>query len=379
MPPKRKPRGGGRVDYAVAGARSRAVLFAANGSDLTVRQHRVLSAVIAFTGLYSRIGDRVYLAQIAAFAHGVQEAAPWMVKKTRETLAELEDLDLVAKVPPRGRPPAGHAGPSYWIALGTPESDPAPGVPFSPESDPAPGSKVTPPPDRKAPRPRVESDPGSGGESDPAPGPPTEKSSEEAPEEPSEEGRRGARPARVNGTSAVGSLAARLTACATTDDLATSREAERVAELILDHFAGEDADAALQLLADAGSIPRPGAVLPALELVVDDDQAPAVEALYADRRFRALAGDRTAYAIADASPDPWTDRLPEAELVAEHFTRHGLPAGIVDQVLEHIAAEPLRRPGHAARIARDLAEELGIELPRLELPQARPVKRSPTP
>lgn len=194
----RKPRAKGRVDYAEAASAGRAVLFAANRMALNDRQHRVLSAVIALTALYSRVEDRVYLAQIAAFAHGVEDAPTWMLKRTREALVELGKRGLVVTLPPRGRPPSGHQGPAYWIALGTPIEDPGTevlyearkGPPLKSESDPGTGPEQTPAPVQNRPPSRSRTDLGTG--------PPALKASEQAPEEPGEESRRG-RTSAANG------------------------------------------------------------------------------------------------------------------------------------------------------------------------------------
>ncbi len=162
---------GRRDGYSVAAAAGRESLRRAAVVGLTVRQYRVLCAVVSLTALYSRLRDRVYLAQVAAFAYGVEEAKPWMLKKTREALNELDDFGLVVHVAPKGRPNTSTGSPQYLI--GVPTTDPDPGV-TSEESDPDSGAsseqKVTPSPDQNGPRPRTETDP--------APGPPTEKTSE---------------------------------------------------------------------------------------------------------------------------------------------------------------------------------------------------------
>lgn len=367
-----KPKvGRGRVDFTQAGRAGRAVLFAANRAELTVRQHRVLSAVVAFTALYSRVEDRVYLAQIAAFAHGVERALDWQVKKTRETLGELEGLGLIVKVPPRGRPPLGHEGPAYWIALGTPEMHPALGVTSSPESDPVPGSKVTPPPDRKAPRPRAEKHPGHGGEMHPAPGPPTEKTSEEAPEEPAEEGRRGRR-ARAQD---VGSLAALLTERTTTDVVEIDRAARGVAELIIDTFGPAGAIAAVdQVLAESPRISYPGVVLDGMDQLLEETRS--LEALRVDRRFELLkrrdAGAGVAFCDGAAliNGTEWSDpdHVFDAELVLRHFDREEVPDRVRADIAALAADAGLDRPGYAGRLARKF---LGDDFPLPTLPKSK--------
>lgn len=148
----------------VAAAKAaRSVLFRASSQKLTVRQHRVLAAVIAYTALYNRRSDRVFLAQLASFAFGVEQAAPWQLKRTAEALRELSRLGLVESTPPRGRPP-GLSGPAYAIRLI--ETDPNLGATST--------EKSTPILVRKAPR--------SWSETDPAPGGPTEEVPEEIPE-----------------------------------------------------------------------------------------------------------------------------------------------------------------------------------------------------
>jgi hypothetical protein len=172
--------GATRVPFAEAGAAMRATLLEANAAGLTVRQHRTLAAVLAYTGTYSRLSDRVWLDQVAAFAHGVTEAKPWMRGKVREDLVVLEAAGLIVRKAPRGRPPAGASGPAYLVGIHpAPEKvTPVPG-PIETESHPESGvssnGESHPDPVEKSPRSRVESHP--------AVRPPTEKVSEETTEE----------------------------------------------------------------------------------------------------------------------------------------------------------------------------------------------------
>lgn len=381
----RRPNRAGRSDYAVVSSTARQVLLAANAADLTGRQHRILNAVIAYTALYSRLEDRVYLAQIAAFAHGVEHAEPWMLKKTRETLAELVSLGLVHTRAPRGRPPLGLAGPAYLVGLTRQEkdpaagvhsqekSDPAAGVRSEAESDPACGPKVTPPADRKGPRVRTESDPAAGGESDPAAGPPTEETSEETPEESAEEGRRADRPPHARPHPAtVGSLAARLAACATTNGTATKIEAERVAQVVTDHLPPAAAHHALDEILTAGPINRPVQLLSALAYELDPDSE-ELAAITNDPRSHGLQRYPAA-AIADicasTNGTTWTDHLDEALAVARHLEQHA-PRWAVDDMLNLAQRDGLRRPAHAADRAAEFAAEFDLDVPRFERPRAR--------
>jgi hypothetical protein len=180
-----------RDGYAAACQAARDVLRRANGLELTRRQYRTLNAVIAYTALYSRVCDRVWLDQVAAFAYGVDEARPWMREKIRKDLVVLADKGLITRRAPWGRPPADSSGPAYTIGLRRPESQPDGGLPFEPESQPDGGLPFEPEsqPNHvgKPAQSRSESQPDSGG--------PTEKVTEEVPEKspakrPAEAGRR---------------------------------------------------------------------------------------------------------------------------------------------------------------------------------------------
>jgi hypothetical protein len=312
-------RGNGRVGFAEAGARGRSVAFAANGSGLAVREHRTLLAVLSLTAFYSRTEDRVYLAQVAAIAFGVERAEGWHLKRTRESLRVLEDHGLIRTRPPRGRPPAGTAGPAYLIALPElaesdpgsgvhfpEESDPGPGVSFAPESDPDPGPKVTPDPVRKGPRSRSESDPGSRVESDPGSGPPTGKSSGKTPEE---------------------------------------------------SVPGRRPDDALDELANAATVDLPSSGLPAGE-AIDDSSAPPwnlYEELCTIFDLEEIEDHREAMAI-----DAWA-----------YDSLHLFP-DVLAAIRDELRANPPRELRHVARTVRRVATGEGRikpeEFPRLDFP-----------
>jgi hypothetical protein len=98
----------------------RKVLARATVAKLTARQWRVLAAVVAYTGTYSKVEDDVYLRVLAAFVFGVQpnEARPWQLDKVGRELGVLANrgLVLLASPPRRGRPP-GARGPRYRLGL----------------------------------------------------------------------------------------------------------------------------------------------------------------------------------------------------------------------------------------------------------------------
>jgi hypothetical protein len=181
-----------RIPYKEAGEAGRATLRRANGLQLSVNDRRVLDAVLAFTVLYSRLEHSIYLAQLAAFSFGVDEAKPWMLKRTREALLRLAAHELVRSTPPRGRPGVASGRPSYLIGLyPAPTTDPGSKVSergwTTPETDP--GSKVSNTAGN-GPRSGHETDPaerrngpGSSTETDPTPRGPTEKTSEKTSEE----------------------------------------------------------------------------------------------------------------------------------------------------------------------------------------------------
>ena len=170
-----------RDRYADAAATARGVLERAARTKLSTKEHRVLEAVIARTALYSRLGDRCYLAQIAAHAHGVDRAEKWMLEKTRLALVALRDAGLIDYRPPKGRPP-GDAGPSYYVELvGTAKDHPATGGDTE-GTPPAVGwtseGETPPDPVENTTRSRMETPPAGGG--------PREKTSEKAREQPAE-------------------------------------------------------------------------------------------------------------------------------------------------------------------------------------------------
>lgn len=90
-------------DFIAAAQAARAANRRAAQAKLTVRDHRVLAAVIDLTAMYSRTFDRVYLAQVAAAAFGVDEAKPWMCNKARESLITLEREGVIWRQAPKGR------------------------------------------------------------------------------------------------------------------------------------------------------------------------------------------------------------------------------------------------------------------------------------
>lgn len=90
-------------DFLAAVEAARAANRRAANAKLTVRDHRVLAAVIDLTAMYSRTFDRVYLAQVAAAAFGVDEAKPWMCNKARESLIALEREGVIWRQAPKGR------------------------------------------------------------------------------------------------------------------------------------------------------------------------------------------------------------------------------------------------------------------------------------
>lgn len=351
MPGQRRPRSSGRVDYAEAGKAARAVLLAANGAGLTARQLRTLNAVMAHTALYSRVEDRVYLAQLAAFSYGVQHAEPWMLKKVREDLAALRDRVPIVTAPPRGRPPLGHEGPAYRIALDPPESVPDPGVHLSAESVPDPGPEVTPDPVRNAPRSRTEMHPEIGGEMHPEIGPPTEKVSEE----PSEEDRQATRsaPHRLNGN--VRPLARRL-AASTTAPAEMQTEAERVVELLLAHGLTVD-----DVEAKIASLDEPAA--DAFSIVLAEPHAD--DTILADPAYRVLLDEGVALAIVDATRGDWRAHAADAVRVGAHL-EEATPGALLADLEALIRAARLESPWRALGVARPWLEERGIVVPRLE-------------
>ena len=147
-----------RDAYALVGSVMRDVLHRAARCKLTPLERRVLDAVLAFTVGWSKLEDRVHLAQLAAFAFGVDNAETWMAKKTREALRSLGRHGLVDSEAPKGAP--GRSTPrAYRIAVsfgldpdhGATSTNPDPGAHSSNGvsagglvKDPDPGPQRTP-------------------------------------------------------------------------------------------------------------------------------------------------------------------------------------------------------------------------------------------
>lgn len=167
----------------------------------------------------------------------------------------------------------------------------------------------------------------------------------------------------------VGSLAARLSAASTTDAL-DDREAERASQLVLDHLPAAAVDEALEEVLAAGSLSRPARFLSALEFVLAESHPAELERLHGDARFRVLCRAGLALEIADACPGDWRAHAADADVVAAHLEEH-LPGDLLDEVRAIVRSEGLTRPRLALRTARELAEDYGVDLPRLDLPTAR--------
>lgn len=385
-----------RVAYRTAGAVGRAVLLAANCLELTGRQYRVLSAVIAFTALYSRTADRVYLAQVAAFAHGVDHAEPWQINRTREALAELEKLGLVARRPPRGRPPAGAEGPAYWIALRQPEKGPGPGptstpekhlapeVTFSPEKHLVPGAKSTSPPGVKAPRSWREKHLACGG--------PTEKVSEETPEESAEENLPGRERVKTNGVGSAGHRPAavpptgwkpandtELRANAAVTGAAFRYERRDGLDGALQARyrrtlePGDDQTEVLYRISEQLHRHLPEALLDQLEHEIVDAPPPTIADIV--RRARELDHDLdvdlTLYEVVVGRYPVLADGPANREqvVVADHLEEH-LDRRLLARLAQEVIDQPPKTVRLLLRRARQLADEAGVDLPRLDLPPA---------
>jgi hypothetical protein len=165
-----------RVTFVEAGDAARAANRRANQLKLTVRDRKVLAAVLDLTSTYSKVADHVYLAQVAAVAFGVDEAQPWMCEKTRKALRVLHDAGVVFSRAPKGR----SWGRQYVISLVPLDqvTQPEPGPTDRPVTQPEDGPSET----GNTAQDRAESEavtqPDSGWVTQPEPGGPTEKTSE---------------------------------------------------------------------------------------------------------------------------------------------------------------------------------------------------------
>jgi DNA-binding transcriptional ArsR family regulator len=88
---------GVRVPYRRAGAAQRAASLRANKAPgLRLADRRVLDAVFAFTTTYSKLADKVSVAQLV-------EATSLSDRQVRRSLTRLREADVITHVPGRGR------------------------------------------------------------------------------------------------------------------------------------------------------------------------------------------------------------------------------------------------------------------------------------
>jgi hypothetical protein len=389
------------IDAAMA---HREVVRRANGTDLGARDLRVLNAVISVTASWGRVGDRLSLGQVADIAYGLlpHEAKPWQRKKTRESLAKLEAEGLIERRPPA---PGERGGGRYWIALVPDLTDPArsenvradpaegsapdPAVGSPPETSrprrgvtegPAVGSGVTPPQGHQRPRRGVTPDPDFG--------PPTEKYSEEPPEEAAEEVRRGTAPTSSD-TVDVARLARREAPPTADPD---TRAADLARHVVAAHLTPDHSATLERLLHDH----KPGEALAELLDNLDDELAadeihtdPIAWAIIIREHRPHLDVLRICDATSRQTSEPWRNHLDESLALARHWHREhhagtGTPISYDPTSCEHAHADAdarggIARPAHLDRLAHDRMDPyLAHDLPRFNPGPARPTRERST-
>ena len=92
-----------RDPFPVVGMAVREALRKA--SSVAPFERAVLCAVIALVSTYSRLEDRLYVAQVARFVYGTErdDLTRWQIQHTSQALRRLRDLGIVAYVAARGR------------------------------------------------------------------------------------------------------------------------------------------------------------------------------------------------------------------------------------------------------------------------------------
>lgn len=136
-----------RVLFGIAGEAMRGAIWRASRAEgLTLRDYRVLCAVLALTASWSKLTDQTYLGIIAAVAYGVDEAEPWQIKRTKQALKALDAAEVLIRQPaPPGRPKSSTGGPRYVVSLTEtgPNSGPL-ARQTGPKSEPVPDSEKGP-------------------------------------------------------------------------------------------------------------------------------------------------------------------------------------------------------------------------------------------
>lgn len=107
-----------RDSFADVGAAMRQAIDRALESGLGPRQWRTFVAVLKYTGTWSKLADRLYLAVLAADVFGVDEPTRHQLDKVGKDLAALAAAGIIERDPPkRGRPSKQSGGPGYRVAL----------------------------------------------------------------------------------------------------------------------------------------------------------------------------------------------------------------------------------------------------------------------
>lgn len=376
MPPKRNDgRPPKRAAYRDVGARARQSRERALAGGATPAELAVLGAVFHWIVTFSKTGDYVSLgrlAQAAGMWDGEAEDCPrYVEKRVAQRLRRLEEMRALVYSPggQHGRGDASRVGlPKVEegdfltgrVELGTASIAARKG-----------GALSTPLPDgERGSTPRSEGEQSvrergsktctKGG----ALSTPHTRSLRGGSEESSER-------TRARSSDDVARLAALLTERTTGAAPDAPREAERTVELLLECGAEpDDIDDAIDDL-------EPGALDDPVELVTAF--AGNLGAHVLDHPgYRALVHGGALATIIEASPGHWLEHAEEAHLVVDHWRRHDLPDHVLEDALAEAERARLKRPGHANEIARRIAADLGIDLPRLDLPPARKIPRRPT-
>lgn len=119
----------GRDAYVVVGAAMRRSIRRAAKANLGPRQLVTLLAVFEMTASYSKLTDRLYLAQLAEVVFDTPEPNAKQVKRVGEDLRSLAEAGIIDREPPKpGRPGRNSGGASYRVGLPQAVNGPAVGT-----------------------------------------------------------------------------------------------------------------------------------------------------------------------------------------------------------------------------------------------------------
>jgi hypothetical protein len=343
-----------RATYVEAGAAARACIRRACADpSFTLREARVLLGVVALTTTYSRLGDHVFIKQLASFAYGTDDPPDWQRRMTRKTLKRLADRGIVAV-----DKPAGRAG--YDISLVTDDletwvqPEPTSRNGHGSKSDPNMGPSRTPPGVQTRPHNGSKSDPNNGSKLNPQP-----RSTEEVPQ--------GTFRGASLRSDAVEALRSRLRAVAAPDvgDEDLTDYAALIDELVAS-CTGDILGRALDNVDSPASLDDINTAIHDVFTRIADDPNDELWPDLVDRDLEYVLTAPLANALARASTQPLEDVAGEAAAMAEQLQAQ-LPPLIIGQVIELVRSEGIFSPLKARPAIDALCFEARLPRPMIEV------------